>query len=424
MARLALLLILLCSCGQAFAAGTLWTNSSGSVIRTQDGSVVWNSNDWWNNQLSQATSDGSGGIVSSDAQSIAVDGILPETFTMTEASSAAEIAAASAFLPEAALYAIVGAGLGSLVWDAANSEYEIPPSTTGNTDPVCSDGSTPTVLSGDTPSYYNAHVDPVTAIIAIGIGADPNYPNYYSILYNSQHYGENSVTYNNCSSGPPLQNPNYGKGQDIPPPELPPYVLPWLQANPGSAPPLAGKEGQSGHPPQSTGPTLSGPPSVSLPPVTTTTSNPDGSSSTQTVSKTISFSYSGPNASGSTVTRTSSSSTPAPTASNPNPTPTPGPTQTTSSPAAPASSQPSNPFTPPTVAIPSVPAVPPGTINLPVPTIDNSTGTCPAPIVLNLGLAGAETMTWDLTPWCTLASNLRPLVLTAASLAAAFLLVR
>jgi hypothetical protein len=88
------------------------------------------------------------------------------------------------------------------------------------------------------------------------------------------------------------------------------------------------------------------------------------------------------------------------------------------------SSAPQGVFMPPDASVPTVPPVPPGVISLPLPNIDTATGVCPAPIVMQLGLPGLETATLDLTPWCTLAADLRPLVLTAGALAAMFILVK
>lgn len=426
--RQVLTCFILLGCSGLASAGTLWANSNGSLVRTSDGGTTWMSRDWWNNALNQATADGAGGVTSTASQDVLVANEVEVGMTMTEASTAAEIAAAAAFLPEAALYGIAGAALGQLVWDAANQSYALQPTTqTTQQTFVCPDGSTAYA------TYAGVQVTDIEQAFNAGQGV--NYASGSTLVSSSispsvtftvNNQGSNSkqTLYFHCPTGTPSPAPNNQRLQDVPPGSLPPYVLPWLQANPGEAPPLAGQEGASGHPPESSGPVLSGPSTVALPPTTTTTTNPDGSKSSQTITKTVTLTYSGPNASGSTTTVTSSSSTPAPTASDPNPSPTPGPTQTSSSAAPPVSSQPSNPFTPPDVTIPTASAVPPGLINLPVPTIDNSTGTCPAPIVLNLGLPGAETMTWDLTPWCTLAANLRPLVLTAAALAAAFLLVR
>lgn len=415
-------------CSGSLWAGQLWSNANGSLVRTSDGNASWVDYDWWNNALADASADGAGGVISRVSQSMSIaGGEASIAGAMTESASTAELAAAAAFLPEAAIYAIAGATLGQLIWDAATQTYEIPyDSTVGpaGQSMTCSDGSLARFSYGNT--YYSTAEDafhaayPNATITGSSVSGDsvtinytmPGFGNLTDVLGSSCPGGSNLVP------SPPSSTP-------VPPSGLPPYILPWLQSNPNSAPPLAGKEGAAGHPPQSSGPVLSGPSSVSLPPVTTTTVNPDGSQSSSTISKTITLTYSGPNASGSTSTKTTTSTTPAPTASDPNPAPIPGPTTSSSSPApAPASSAPQNPFVPPDVAISSPTPIPPAVINLPLPTIDNSTGTCPAPIVINLGLPGMQTVTWDLTPWCTLAQNLRPLVLTAAGLAAAFLLVR
>jgi hypothetical protein len=427
--------------GQILGALLLFFGVSSSAwcmpwVTNASGQVTWMRNNVWEAAqavkymgIEDATADGAGGITLSTAADIGVDGaVVP--FTFAESSSAAEVAAAAAFLPETAIYAIAGAAIGALVWDAATQSYAIQQAPGPTTGATCSDGTAAYVLNNGG-VYYDAAS--LWASLSAGL---TNFTLDSSSGWNSSgqlvvnvdekgaYWGNYTTQPGVCDDGSsPIASP--GQKQDVPPSNIPPYILPWLQSNPGQSPPLAGKEGAAGHAPDAgNGPALSGPSTTSLPPVTTTTTNPDGSKSTSTTTTTINWNYSGPNASGSTSTKTTSSTTPAPTASNPNPTPTPGPTTNTSAPAPAPSSAPQSPFVPPTIPIPTPSAVPPGVINLPIPTIDNTSGTCPAPIVLNLGLPGAETLTRDLTPWCTLATNLRPLVLTAAGLAAAFLLVR
>lgn len=415
-------------------AGQLWSNRNGSLVRTSDGQANWMEYDYWNNMLADAAADGAGGVVSTASQDVLIANEVMVPMTMTETASAAEIAAAAAFLPEAAIYAIAGAALGSLIWDAATQSYAIqqPPGPSSNG--TCADGSSPYVmLSGqrvytadqlwsiDTAPGGNSYGSTLTVDASSGWNSSGQL--VLNLDDNGSFWGNWVSANGSCDDGS-SPGPGQPSLQDVPPSSLPPYVLPWLQTNPNQAPPLAGKEGSSVSPPQSSGPVLSGPPQVVLPPVTTTTTNPDGSKTTKTTTTTITLQYSGPNASGSPTSVTKTSYTPAPTASVPNPASSPGPTTSSSSSAPLPSSAPQFPFTPPVVAIPPVQPVPPGVINLPIPNIDNNAGTCPAPIVLDLGLPGLQTLTWDLTPWCTLASNLRPLVLTAAALACAFLLVR
>lgn len=424
--------------GQILGALLLFFGSSYSAwcmpwVTNASGQVTWMRNSVWESAqavkymgIENAAADGAGGIVLSTAADIGVDGaIVP--FTFAEASTAAEVAAAAAFLPETAIYALAGGVIGALVWDAATQSYTLPGTDPTTQTGVCPDG-TPALWFEHFSNRYFATIADLESYQQ-SVHRYPfrtNGGNSTGVLiqaYYGGHWNDFEYTNLGCPSGgtPSTAYPTV----DVPPSRLPPYILPWLQSNPNQAPPLANKEAAAGHPPDAgNGPVLSGPSSTSFPPVTTTTTNPDGSKSTSTTTTTINWNYSGPNASGSTSTKTSSSSTPAPTASNPNPMPTPGPTTNTSAPAPAPSSAPQSPFVPPTIPIPTPSAVPPGVINLPIPNIDNSSGTCPAPIVLNLGLPGAETLTWDLTPWCTLATNLRPLVLTAAGLAAAFLLVR
>jgi hypothetical protein len=405
-------------------------------VTDAQGKVGWMRDHLWQSHqtvkymgIDGATQDGAGGIrLSTDAE-LGIDGALVP-FTFEEGSSVAEVAAATAFLPELDLYQLAGAVIGALLWDAATQSYEL--RDTSKPEATCSDGSLPVwhevYFGGNYPSFSalldylrTYHSDSTTAYYVYGVSGDT-----VEIYSYDPNLGRPGDSYENVSPQclhvtPQIFYPNI----QVPPPEMPPYVRPWLQANPNQAPPLAGKEAGAGHAPDAgNGPTLSGPTTTTYPPVTTTTTNPDGSSSSSTTTTIINWQYSGPNASGSTSTTTTTSSTPAPTASNPNPTPASGPTTDTSAPSPAPSSEPQNPFVPPAIPMPTPSPVPPGVINLPIPTIDNAGGTCPAPIVLHLGLPGAQTVLWDLTPWCTLATNLRPLVLTAAGLAAAFLLVR
>ena len=409
--------------GSVFAA-QLWSNRTGSLVRSSDGNANWISYDYWNNLLSQAAADGAGGVAN--------EVMVP--MTMTKASTAAELSAAAAFLPEAAVYAVVGATLGSLIWDSVNQSYEIP--ATGNPNLyVCPDGSSPT-MGGDVgaltlaqwvaSSMYNTynHSGVVTNLSMSSGGG-------VTISYTID--GVNGIQPERGTGGPflcpGLNSPGSqapAPGNDVPPAQLVPYILPWLQSNPNSASQLASKEASSGDYPQASPPLLSGPSSVSLPPVTTTTTNPDGSTTKVTKNTTEIITYSGPNASASPTTTTTTTTTPAPTASNPSPSPTTT-TSTTTSPVAPPSSAPASapsPFTPPDASVPTVPPVPPGVIQLPLPNIDTTAGQCPAPIVMQLGLPGLQTATLDLTPWCNLAGELKPLVLTAGALAAMFILVK
>jgi len=367
-----------------------------------------------------ATADGLGGVTDVVPIGESVDGALIP-FTMAESASASSLAAAAAFLPEAAVFAIAGATIGSLIWDAATQTYELPgPYSTSDT---CPDGSQALGKGLGAPydpetlatfiSVVSKYHGEVTSDSAINIGVGVFWGGY-----------EATWSFNQCSDGsnPVLQSP---EGTPVAPSALPTYLSPWLASNPSAGPQLFNKEMSSGDIPDAgPGGVLSGPSSTTFPPTTTTVKNPDGSESTSTVTPTVEWHYSGPNASGSTSVTTKTATIPAPTSSDPTPAPIPGPTSTSSSAGAPVSSAPQIPFVPPTTPVPTVPPVPPGVINLPIPTIDNSSGTCPAPLVLNIGLPGVETVTWDLTPWCTLASNLQPLVLIAAGLASAFLLVR
>lgn len=428
--------------GSAFA-GQLWSNRTGSLVRSSDGSANWISYDYWNNLLSQASADGAGGVVSTANESVLVANEVMVPMTMTEASSAADLAAAAAFLPEAAIYAIVGGTLGTLVWDSLTQSYEVPNSASVPPPATCADGSVVNWYQNQSPwaelaslqkygNYelqavqFGATLNTTNQIVAAGpSSAVGTYIYYYpsSTQTSISHY---EFTLTPCSDG---STPTTGPltPQIIPPAQLVPYVLPWLQSNPNSAPQLAQKEAASGDYPQASPPLLTGPSSVSLPPVTTTTTNPDGSTTKTTKQTTETITYSGPNASASPTTTTTTTTTPAPTASNPTPSPTSTTTSTTSTPVAPPSSAPASapsPFMPPDASVPTVPPVPPGVIQLPLPNIDTTAGQCPAPIVMQLGLPGLQTATLDLTPWCNLAGELKPLVLTAGALAAMFILVK
>jgi len=237
-------------------------------------------------------------------------------------------------------------------------------------------------------------------------------------------WGGTSLTPDNqCSDGstPIIYMP---PAQPVSPQQLVPYVLPYLQSHPNAAPPLLQQEIQNGYRPPVTI-TTSSPPEVSLPPQVTTQTNPDGSKDITTTTTTDKISVPYPDVNIGRSTTTSTQYTPAPTTANPNPSPVAsGPTTTSSSPMPSGSNPTPQQFVPPDASVPNVPPVPPGVIQLPLPNIDNSGGTCPPPIVMNVGLPGLQTITMDLTPLCTLAGYLHPLVLTAGALAAMFILVK
>lgn len=400
-------------------AAILWQNGAGNVgvMRLRDGTITSTHDLQWIFPDPEPTP---GGGATSTALQLLEDG---GQVSATETSTAAEIADAAAGLDPALLVPL----LGMVIITAAGIKLLYDPNTDTwqEQEQTCTNGATLSVLAvnfsgGPFSSYGSCMSDVDNRESAAGYPV-PSWTG--PTLSPNGQYTMNASNGLACTA---TCNGSPSTSESVPalPQDIQDAIDNWLNNNPSSGPELVKLENANNHPPVVQ---ISNTPeqTVSLPPQVTTQTNPDGSKDTTTTTITDTINPQYPDVNIGRQTTTTTQYTPAPTTSNPNPTPVAsGPTKTSSSPMPSGSNPTPQQFVPPDVSVPNVPPVPPGVIQLPIPTIDNSGGTCPPPIVMNVGLPGLQTITMDLTPWCTLAGYLRPLVLTAGALAAMFILVK
>lgn len=375
-----------------------------------------------------ATADGAGGAFVNGVQAVILDAEPVSIGVSGLASDSAIAAAATLGAPDIILAAAVAAGLDLAAQGLSVSSGGVFETSAGSipNSYTCVDGTQAYGNHGgqsnqtlaDALAYDSAHDQTVTGVTQTNVNLLSVYGYYTNLGPPSGQLYAMSFT---CGDGSEAQLS--GPVTPATQPQVESAVDNALKAKPSAAPVFADKLAQDGYPPSVVIQTPTGPSAVTGSPTTsTTTSGPSGSTTTttKTCTPTDNLSY-GPGAVSvsQTVSCTTTVTPPAGSASAASSSAT-----TTTTPPTTSASSTSDTFVPPTSVVPSVPAVPPGTINVPVPTIDNSGGTCPAPLVLNLGLPGVETMNLDLTPWCNLAAALRPWVLTLGGIVAAVVVVR
>ena len=232
-----LLFLSLLVMGASSASGAvLWSNGGSGVFRASDGSVVSTSD--ISVSFNKMFADASANVFGTGSEIIPYDAAtLP--LTMTEVTSASDIAAAVAFLPEAALYAVAGATIGELIWNSTTGTYQVQPTTPASQQTyTCPDGSLETFPALTSTGGNTTVTSPGAWVSDQNSFTIHNQGQTFSFLSIANYNSDIMVSINgtgdyvgatgSCpSSGIPEPTPNNQPPQDIPPSLLPPYILPW-----------------------------------------------------------------------------------------------------------------------------------------------------------------------------------------------------
>ena len=229
-----------------------------------------------------------------------------------------------------------------------------------------------------------------------------------------------------CASG---ADPTYTGVVPTPPPTVPATPAQvqsaaqnWLAANPAQAPAVAAAAAGAGYPPALSPPAgavAGGPSTVSGPTTTTSSTAADGTKSVATCTPTYQVTYGQASAALTGGNSCTTVTTPVSGASSTSTSVTS--TTAASAPVGSASAASSAPFVSPATQFPSSSAPPAGVVALPSVSVPSTAGTCPAPLTFSVY---STSYPIDLTPLCTLASEVRPFVIGVNGLAAVLFILR